>query len=219
MSAAGTIIQCEQRTDEWAALRCGKVTASRVSDVLAEIKKGEAASRRNYRTELVIETLTGSPVEQYVSPEMVWGTEQEPFARAAYELRCDVTVDTAGFVIHPEIPRFGASPDGFIGSDGLVEFKCPNTATHIGYLLGQTLPVEYASQMFSQLACTGREWCDFVSYDPRLPEHLQLFIRRLHRDGAIIQQIEAKVGEFLEEVDATVDKLSMPEPGGLEVPF
>jgi putative phage-type endonuclease len=216
MSAPGILINCEQRTEEWAALRCGKVTASRIADILAEIKKGESASRRNYRMELVIETLTRVPVPQYVSPEMLWGTDQEPFARATYELKCDTTVDTTGFAIHSHIPRFGASPDGLVGEDGLVEFKCPNTATHIGYLLGQSLPAEYASQMFAQMACTGRAWCDFVSYDPRLPEHLQLFIRRLFRNDAIIGEIERKIEEFLEEVDGTVDKLSMPEPGGLE---
>ncbi|MBV9180216.1 MAG: YqaJ viral recombinase family protein, partial [Acidobacteria bacterium] len=175
--------------------------------------KTEAAGRYNYRAELVVETLTGIPSEQYQSREMLWGIETEPFARAAYELAEDVTVNTAGFVIHPEIERFGASPDGLVGDDGLVEIKCPNTATHIEFLQGAAIPVEYGSQVFAVLACTGREWCDFASYDPRLPEHLRLFVRRIYRDEGIIRQLEAEVQKFLDEVDETIAKLSELENG------
>lgn len=207
MSVA-TLIPCEQRTDEWRELRCGKVTASRIQDVLAEIKKGEAASRRNYRAELVVETLTGIPIESFQSKEMLWGIETEPFARAAYELQQDQAVELAGFALHPEIERFGASPDGLIGELGLVEFKCPNTATHLDWLLGGVVPVEYGAQMMAQMACTGREWCDFVSFDPRLPSHLQLFVRRLHRDEGIVRSIELQVERFLNEVDETIARIS-----------
>lgn len=207
MTTSPFLIDCEQRSEEWIALRVGKVTASRISDVLAEIKKGEAASRRNYRAEIVCETLTGVPMDNYVSKEMQWGIDTEPFARAAYELASDLAIDTTGFAIHPEIERFGASPDGLIGDVGLVEFKCPNTATHLEYLLGGVVPTEYGAQMFSAMSCTGREWCDFVSFDPRLPAHLQLFTRRLYRDEGIIRTIEMKVVQFLDEVDATIARL------------
>lgn len=201
------ILECEQRTEEWVQLRCGKVTGSRICDVLAEIKKGEAASRKNYRAEIIVETLIGIPVEQYVSKEMQWGTDTEPFARAAYELEHDASITTVGFATHSMIDRFGASPDGLVGDDGLVEIKCPNTATHLEYLLSGTVPAAYQPQMLAEMACTGRQWCDFVSFDPRLPKRLQLFVRRFPRDDAKIGEIEAKVEEFLDEVDSVLSQL------------
>jgi putative phage-type endonuclease len=201
------ILDCEQGTPEWLQARCGKVTASRISDALAEIKKGEAAARRNYRTELVVETLTGIPVDQFVSKEMQWGTDTEPFARAAYELQQDVMVSTVGFAQHPMIPRFGASPDGLIGDDGVLEIKCPNTSTHLECLLTGGIPTEHYPQMRAELACTGRSWCDFVSFDPRLPSPLQLFVKRFHRDEPKIAEMEAKVREFLAEVDGVLERL------------
>jgi len=199
---------CEQGTPEWLQLRCGKVTASRMADILAEIKKGEAAARRNYRAELVCEILTNIPVEQYVSKEMQWGTDTEPFARAAYELAKDATVEPAGFAIHSRMPRFGASPDGLVGSDGVLEIKCPTTSTHLECLLTGAIPSEHYAQMRAELACTGREWVDFVSFDPRLPSHLQLFVKRFYRDAAKIAAMEAKVVEFLGEVDGVLQQLS-----------
>lgn len=202
------IADCEQGTPEWLQLRCGKVTASRIADALAEIKKGEAASRRNYRTELVVETLTGVPVEQYVSKEMQWGIDTEPFARAAYELRQDATVDTLGFAVHPQIPRFGASPDGLVGNDGVLEIKCPNTSTHLECLLTGAIPSEHFPQMRAELACTGRAWVDFVSFDCRLPSHLQLFVKRFHRDEERIAEMERRVLEFLAEVDDVLAHLA-----------
>lgn len=202
------ILDCEQHTAEWLQLRCGKVTASRATDVLAEIKKGEAAARRNYRAELVCETLTGIPTPKFVSKEMQWGIDQEPFARAAYELKKDVMVETPGFAVHDNIPRFGASPDGLVDVDGLVEIKCPNTSTHIEYLLAGTVPQDYRPQMRSAMACTGRAWCDFVSFDPRLPSYLQLFVRRFYRDERKIADLEARICQFLAEVDAVLVELS-----------
>jgi YqaJ-like viral recombinase domain len=214
MTASPFIIDCEQRTEQWAALRCGKVTGSRICDVLAEIKKGEAASRRNYRAEIIVETLTGIPVEQYISKEMQWGTDTEPFARTAYELERDANISTVGFAIHPMIERFGISPDGLVGEDGLVEIKCPNTATHIDYLLAGAVPSDYQPQMLAEMACTGRAWCDFVSFDPRLPKHLRLFVRRFDRDDARIAEIELKVQGFLDEVDRVLGQLDGLHPKG-----
>lgn len=204
---------CEQRSAEWLALRVGKVTASRIADVLATIKKGEAASRKNYRTEIVVESLTGRPVEQYVSKEMEWGIATEQFALAAYELHTDTMVGSIGFAVHPQIARFGASPDGgLIGDDGLVEIKCPNTSTHLEYILAGEVPAEYQPQMLAQMACTGRSWCEFVSFDPRLPAHLQLFVRRFQIDEKRIKEILIAVEQFLSEVDETLLKLGAAAP-------
>ncbi len=214
MTTAPMGYECEQRSDEWRSLRIGKVTASRICDVMAEIKKGEAATRRNYRAEIIVETLTQLPADNYVSKEMQWGIDNEPFARAAYELNQDVMVTTVGFVTHPWIDRFGASPDGLVGDEGLVEIKCPNTATHIEYLLAGVVPADYQPQMLTAMACTGRKWCDFVSFDPRLPQHLQLFGRRFFRDDARIAEIEQKVEKFLEEVDDVLARLHPPDSKG-----
>ena len=202
------IIDCEQGTPEWLAARAGKVTASRIPDVLAKIKSGEAADRRNYKAQLVVEMLTGQPAESgFESPEMRWGKEQEEFARAAYEVQKGVLVDQVGIVIHPTIERAAASPDGLVEFDGLVEIKCPKTATHLQYLVDGKVPTHYQPQMLWQMACTERQWCDFVSFDPRLPEHLQLFIRRFSRDQTRIDEIESEVRAFLSEVDAILAAL------------
>lgn len=211
------MIDCEQRTEAWKAIRCGKVTGSRISDVCATLKNGgEAATRKNYKAEIIAEVLTGIPTEQYVSKEMIWGTETEPFARAAYELECDTSVNDIGFAIHPRIARFGASADGLIGENGLIEIKAPNTATHIEYLLQGTVPAEYQLQMLAEMACTQRQWVEFVSFDPRLPRPLQLFVRRFPRDDARIAEIEQKVEKFLSEVDDIIFRLesSVPIQGG-----
>lgn len=207
MSALPTHIDCEQGSEAWAEARCGLVTASRCADVIATIKKGEAASRRNYRTELVVEILTGLPAPRFVSLEMQWGIDQEPFARAAYELDRDLLVETCGFVLHPDIARFGASPDGLVGCDGLIQIKCPNTSTHLSWMLGGVVPVEHAPQMLAEMACTGRAWCDFVSFDPRLPRHLQLFIRRFMRDDNLIATLETEVVHFNAEIESVLSSL------------
>ena len=197
----------EQRTDEWFSARIGKVTASRVADVVAKTKSGYSASRDNYMAQLVCERLTGKPAESFSNAAMQWGTETEPLARAAYEAKMDVLVDEVGFIDHPSIVNSGASPDGLVGIDGLIEIKCPNTSTHIDTLLSQTVPKKYADQIFWQMACTNRDWCDFVSYDPRLPADLQLFIKRIPRDDKYIQLLEAEVIEFLTETAHKVAQL------------
>jgi putative phage-type endonuclease len=197
----------DQRTEEWFEQRAGKVTASRVSDVIAKTKSGYSASRANYLAQLVAERLTGKPAESYSNAAMEWGTVTEPYARAAYESKADVLVDEVGFVLHPSIEFSGASPDGLVGDVGLLEVKCPNTATHIDYLLGKVVPPKYKPQMAWQLACTKREWCDFVSFDPRLPERHQLFVVRYIPEDGYIQELEAEVSKFLGEVQETINKL------------
>jgi putative phage-type endonuclease len=202
------IIACEQGTDEWKAARAGHVTASRMADVLAKIAKGEAASRRDYKAQIVAEILTGQPIQDgFTNAAMQWGNEQEPFARGWYEITTGVDVEQVGFVLHPNMDRCGASPDGLVGSDGLVQIKCPKTATHISYLLGKVVPVEYQPQMLWEMACSERQWCDFVSYDPRLPEHLRLFIARFERDNKRIATMEDKTYKFLAEVDEILRQL------------
>lgn len=205
------ILSFDQGSPEWHAARCGRVTASRIDDLLARLKNGgEAASRRDYRAEIVAETLTQTPAEgPFVSREMMWGTTQEPYARAAYEVFANCLVDQVGMVLHPTINRAGASPDGIVGSDGLLEIKCPKTATHVATCLSGEIPAAYLGQMFWQMACTGALWVDFVSFDPRLPRHLQLFVRRLLRDDARIAEIEAEVSRFLAEVDAVIADLNL----------
>lgn len=208
MSAHGIILDVEQGTDKWAQVRCGRITASRAADVIAVTKKGEAAARRDYRTEILVERLTNIPVAQYVSKEMLWGLEQEPFARAAYELHEGLFVDQVGFVVHPRMPYFGCSPDGFVGEKGMVQFKCPNTTTHLAWLMAGTIPVEHVPQMLAELACNPeREWIDFVSFDCRLPEHLQQFTRRYMRDEKLIRSLEAEVAHFNDECGQVLERL------------
>jgi putative phage-type endonuclease len=189
----------EQRTEEWFAARLGKVTASRVADVLAKIKTGESASRKNYKMELVVQRLTGKQGESFTNAAMEWGTEQEPFARMAYEAHTGTFVKEEGFVDHPTIEGFGCSPDGIVG-EGLIEIKCPNTANHIETVLENKVPSKYIPQMQCQMACTGAKWCDFVSFDPRVPEDLQLFVVRVERDQEYIDAMEVEVKQFLSEV-------------------
>lgn len=197
----------EQGTPEWHALRCGKLTASRIKSMLAKTKSGWGASRKNYAADLVAERMTGVQSEGFMSPEMKWGKETEPEARLAYELSTGFDVVSAAFVDHPTISMSGASPDGLVGDDGLVEIKCPNTATHIDTLLSKAIPSEYILQMQWQMDCTGRKWCDFVSYDPRMPQHLRLFVSRLTRDDKLIAEVRAEAVVFLREIDATVAAL------------
>ena len=197
----------DQGTEEWFTIRIGKVTASRVADVIAKTKTGYSASRDNYMAQLVCERLTGQKGESFTNAAMQHDTETEPLARAAYEALKDVLVDEVGFVPHPTIEMAGASPDGLVGDDGLIEIKCPNTATHIDTLLSQTVPGKYNTQMQFQMACTGRKWCDFVSFDNRLPEELQLFVKRVPRDNVFIRLIEGEIVQFLAELDDKINKL------------
>lgn len=195
-----------QGSPEWHALRLGKVTASRVADVVAKTKSGWGASRANYMAELIAERLTGVPAASYTNAAMQWGVEMEPQARAAYEFYADTPVEPAGFVQHPVITMSGASPDGFV-ENGLVEIKCPNTSTHIDTLLGQEVPGKYITQMQWQMACTGSAWCDFISFDPRMPEQMRLFVRRVSRDDTAIAQLEKDVIAFLSELESKLQGL------------
>lgn len=207
-------MSADQGTSEWLAERCGKVTASRMADVMATIKTGEAASRANYRAELVAQRLTGQVEAGFSNGAMQWGTEQEPFARASYEILRGVIVEEVGFIPHPSIMLSGASPDGIVGAHGMVEIKCPNTATHISFLLDGKIPQKYQLQMDWQMACCGRQWVDYVSFDPRMPEHLRTKIVRHSWSESRILELENAVRQFISEVDATVAAL---EKIGLEI--
>jgi putative phage-type endonuclease len=196
----------EQRTDDWFAARLGKVTASRVADVIAKTKTGYGAGRANYMADLVVERLTGQKASSFSNAAMEWGTQTEPQAKAAYAAKTGILVEDVGFIDHPTVAMSGASPDGF-AEDGLIEVKCPNTATHLEYVLAELPPFKYFTQMQWQMACTGRPWCDFVSYDPRLPERLQLLVVRVPRDDDYIKILEQEVTTFLQELDDKLNKL------------
>ena len=198
----------EQRSPEWFAARLGKVTASRVADVIAKTKTGPAATRINYAAELLVERLTGASPERFTNTAMQWGADNEPAARDAYSFLRDVDVEEVGFVVHPRISDAGASPDGLVGDDGMVEIKCPNTATHLDTLDSGKPAGKYITQMMWQMACCDRQWCDFVSFDPRLPEELRLFVVRIDRDDDMIESLEAEVIAFLVELDARIASLS-----------
>lgn len=197
----------EQRTPEWFAARLGKVTASRVSDVIAKTKAGWGASRKNYAAQLICERLTGASTPSFTNAAMQWGTDQEPIARQAYAFHLMEEVSEIGFVDHPELHMAGCSPDGLVSAAGLVEIKCPNTATHLDTLEGGRFPGDYYPQIQFQLSCTGREWCDAVSFDPRLPEPMRLFVERIPRDDPYIRELNAMVRDFLAEIDERVAKL------------
>ena len=197
------VVDCEQGTAQWLDVRRGKITASRIADVLDVLKKGgEGASRRNYRIELIAERLTGRSEDHYTSPEMMWGTDCEPFARAAYEIGTGVMVDTVGFVLHTAFDFAGSSPDGLVGSDGGLEIKCPKTTTHLKWMLAGVVPEEHQAQCLWNMACCERSWWDFMSYDPRLPDGLRIFIVRMQRDNERIAQIQDEVMRFNNEVDS-----------------
>ena len=196
----------DQRTNSWYAARCGKVTASRIADVMAKTRSGPSASRATYMAQLLTERLTGKPTEMFSNAHMEWGTEQEPFARAAYSAKTGELVSEVGFIDHPTIANAGASPDGVIG-EGLVEYKAPATHTHLEYIFDGKPPQKYLYQMQFQMSVTGAKFCDFCSFDPRLPEKYQLFIVRIPRDDKLISEIETEVRAFLEELDQKIAKL------------
>ena len=197
----------DQRSAEWFAARVGKATASKIGDIVAKTKSGYSTSRANYAAQLVRERLLGMPEETFSNAAMMWGTEKEPEAREAYQRHALCSVVEVGFVDHPTIEMSGASPDGLVGHDGLVEIKCPTPATHQETLLGGSVPKKYLTQIHWQMACTGRAWCDFVSYDPRWPDEMQLFVQRVERDEELIAELEREVAAFLKEVDETVAAL------------
>lgn len=198
----------QQGTPGWLAERAGKVTASRIADVMAKSKSGEAATRATYRAELVVERLTGAPLQNgFTNASIEWGIKHEQMARACYEAETSALALETGFVQHPRIAMSGASPDGLVGDDGLVEIKAPDSKTHINTLLADRAPSQYIPQMQWQMACTDRQWCDFVSFDPRLPADLQLFVKRVARDDEQIAAFEKEVVQFLAEVDEIVARL------------
>lgn len=200
------VINCVQGTPEWHAARAGRVTASRIADVIARTKSGPSASRAAYMAELIAERLTGVVADGYTNIDMQRGIDTEPAARSAYEVHTGSVVQQVGFIVHPTIEQSGASPDGLV-DDGLLEIKCPKTNTHIDYLLAKEPPAKYLPQMAWQCACAGREWVDFASYDPRLPAPLDLFIVRYVPDPAYIAELESEVRRFLDELEAKLEAL------------
>jgi len=198
------IAAIQQGTPEWHQLRLGKVTASRVADILAKTKSGASASRGNYLIELALQRVTKTIEESYSNSYMEWGTATEPQARVAYEVKTGNFVDQVPFVDHPTIAGFGCSPDGLVGTDALIEIKCPSSATHWSYIKANEPPQKYFIQMQAQMAVTGAKWCDFVSFDPRMPERSQLLIVNVPRDPEFILYMEAEIKQFLSEVDKEV---------------
>lgn len=202
------VIDCEQNSAEWLAARCGSLGASSIADMVAKTRTGWGASRFNLAAKLVCERLTGTPQESYTNAAMQWGHDTEPQARAMYEFMRDVAVQQVGLVLHPSISKSHASPDGLVGDDGLIEIKCPNTATHIETLLSEDVEGRYVKQMQWQMACCGRAWCDFVSFDPRLLAEMQMFVQRVRRDDEFIAELEREARLFLAEIDKTIATLS-----------
>lgn len=218
LKSTGRVVECLQGSREWFECRMGRVTASEVASVLAFLKRGEKkggdrAKRSNYKTQIVSERLSGHiNMDGYVSPAMMHGNDYEAVARAEYRFRSGNEVDLLGFVFHPTIEMAGSSPDGFIDDDGGLELKCPNTTTHFEYMMAGDVPEEYEPQMMFGMACTGRMWWDFCSFDPRVPERHQVFTKRLYRREERIAEIEAGVIQFLSEVDDVIERLNALNP-------
>lgn len=198
----------DQRTPEWYAARLGKATASRIADIVAKTKTGYGATRENYKMELALERITKAQAPSFTNAAMQWGIDTEPAARSAYETTTGNFVTEVGMIDHPTIAMSGASPDGYVGDDGLIEIKCPESKQHLKNLSTRKPDTKYIYQMQWQMACTGRKWCDFVSYDPRFPDHLQLLIVRVQRDEALIAEVEKEVVLFLDEVTEMVERIT-----------
>lgn len=202
----------EQRSPEWFAARCGKVTASRLYDVMARTKSGYAASRQNYMAELICQRLTGKPEEGFTNAAMMRGTELEPVAREMYALNeFDAVISEVGLIDHPTIAGFAASPDGIVNDDGLIEIKCPNTWTHLQTLKTGVPKYQYLLQLHAQMMCTGRKWCDFVSFDDRLPPELAYFKTRINFDEVLAEEIEQEVVKFLTELETEIQNITHQE--------
>lgn len=207
MNAPVDLAKLVQGSEEWIAARVGSLGASRMQEAMAKIKTGWGTSRTNLMAELIAEKLTGKPAEHFISADMKWGTEQEPAARAAYEFFTNETIVPVGMIVHPRISGAHASPDGLVGEHGLVEFKCPLTATHLETLLGGSIPLKYMTQMQWALACSRREWSDYVSFDPRLPTTMQMSITKIPRDEGVIATLEREVPIFLDELTRKLTEL------------
>lgn len=209
------IIDVEQQTPEWIRMRIGMATASRVKDIVKRLSRASngkkagdyAQCHEDYLWELVAERLTGRAADHYVTPYMEEGTENEPLAKAAYEVQFDVSLENGGFAVHDRIKWFGASPDALVGTDGLIECKCLKTVNHLEILRTGQIPEEHLAQMLAEMSCADRQWCDFISFDPRVPKPLQLFVRRMHRDETLVAQMETEVEAFLAEVEEAIEKL------------
>ena len=199
----------DQRTDEWFQARLSKCTASRISDVLAKIKSGESAARRNYKIQLVTERLTGKRAEDvFVSTAMQNGIDREPMARDLYIQKTGKIVTEVGFIDHPDIAYAGCSPDGVIEADnGILEIKCPMDSTLVDVWMNKEVPSKWMPQIQFQLSVTGARYCDFVAYSPNFPDNLQLYIQRVERDELYIDQINDEVKLLLSEVNEIVNKL------------
>jgi putative phage-type endonuclease len=198
----------EQGSEAWKLLRLGKVSASRMADLLAKTKSGASASRAKYMAQLLCERMTGQPTEFFTTAAMQRGTEIEPVARAAYEAENLTSVEQVAWVEHPTIPMAGCSPDGFVGEHGLIEIKCKEIHNHLDSILNDKIYPDHQAQMMWQMACTGRQWCDYVCFDDRAPEGLQLFVKRLHRDEEKIKQMEDEVRTFLKDLESMIQKLN-----------
>ena len=197
----------EQGTKEWHDARLGKVTASRIADVLSFTKKGESVARQRYKQELAKQRITGEKTEIQTNHHMERGITLEPVARQRYEVKTNTLVTEVGFYDHPTVPMSGASPDGVVGEDGLIEIKCPTDGNHLNTIASGNYPIRYFPQIQWQLACTNRLWCDFVSFSLDVPEDLQIYVKRIPRDDAFIEQTEKAVIQFLNEVDELVERL------------
>lgn len=208
------IIDVPQGSEEWKQAKCGRIGASNVVKVLSRSRdrKSEGATRANYKARIIAEILTGRPDEDdFTSEDMEGGIEQEPFARAAYEvnhLKSAFAVDEVGFVLHPRFERAGCSPDGLVSTDGMVQIKCPKKATHIAYRLAGVVPAKYEPQLAWEMETCERAWSDFVSYCPAFPKPLDLFVVRQFHDAKRAQQIAAEITQFNREVDEIIEKLT-----------
>jgi putative phage-type endonuclease len=203
------VLPYAQGSAEWLAARTGRLTASRMSAIMAKGRSGApSATRAACMGELIAEYLTGNPTEGYINADMQRGTDLEPEARAAYELHAGQMVSEVGLVLHPRNARYGASPDGVVGDDGLLEIKCPRTHVHIAYTLAGKPPAEYLPQMAWQAACCERKWVDFVSYAPAMPPRLRLFVVRYVPEPGYIAELEAEAAAFLAEMMDKIEKLN-----------
>lgn len=197
-----------QGSEAWKLLKVGKVSASRMADLLAKTKSGASASRAKYMAQLLCERMTGQPTEFFTTAAMQRGTEIEPVARAAYEAENLTSVEQVAWVEHPTIPMAGCSPDGLVGEHGLIEIKCKEIHNHLDSILNDKIDPDHQTQMMWQMACTGRQWCDYVCFDDRAPEGLQLFVKRLERNDELIQKMEDEVRTFLKDLESMIQKLN-----------
>lgn len=211
--AMGSDIDKDFAIGDWLSARCGMLTASRMKDALDRLKSGQPSAKcRQYMVDLVAERMTGENVRHYVTSEMQWGLDHEDEACSAYEAKTGELTEKSWFIKHPTIEYFGATPDRTVGRDGLAEFKCPTTRTFIEWIAAGKVPEEHVPQMLVQLACTGRKWCDFVAFDPRIKKGPYIFIRRFTPTAEQIAEIEQKAAEFLDDVDRLFQQVTTSEP-------